>query len=134
MKQFNRLKGNQGEELAVKWLIDHGYQIIDQNNSTKFGELDIIATRWAGATTELSRMPSGQAILVFVEVKFKQTEDYGTPEEMIGKNKLMQVQRTAEMYLLNNPDIAKTYDRYQIDAICIVEETGRITHYENISF
>jgi len=118
-KIFNRLKGKEGEEMAAKWLVDYGYQLIDQNNSTKFGELDIIATK--------------NNILIFVEVKFKQTEDFGTPEEMIGKNKLMQVQRTAEMYLLNNPDIAKIYDRYQIDAICIVEDTGRITHYENLS-
>lgn len=119
-KIFNRIKGKEGEEMAERWLIDHGYNILDRNNSTKFGELDIVATK--------------NDILVFVEVKFKQTEDYGTPEEMIGKNKLMQVQRTAEMYLLNNPDIAKTYDRYQIDAICIVEETGRITQYENLTF
>lgn len=118
-KTFNRLKGNQGEDTAAKWLAEHGYQIIERNNSTKYGELDIIATK--------------NNILIFVEVKFKQTEDFGTPEEMIGKNKLNQVKRTAEFYLLNNPDIAKSYDRYQIDAVCIVEETGRVTHYENIS-
>ena len=46
----------------------------------------------------------------------------------------MQVRRTAELYLLNNPDIAKFYDRYQIDAVCIVEDTGRISHYENLTF
>jgi len=120
MKQLNRIKGNQGEEMAADYLKNHGYQIIDQNNSTKFGELDIIASR--------------NKILVFIEVKFKQTEDFGTPEEMIGKNKLMQVKRTAEMYLLTNPDIAKKFDRYQIDAVCIVEETGRISHHENLTF
>lgn len=119
-KTFNRLKGNQGEEMAANWLIDHGYQLIEKNNSTKFGELDIIATK--------------NDILIFVEVKFKQTEDFGTPEEMIGKNKLMQVRRTAEIYLLTNPDIANKFDKYQIDAVCIVEETGRISHYENLTF
>lgn len=119
-KTFNRLKGNQGEEMAAKWLTDHGYQLIERNNSTKYGELDIIASK--------------NNILIFVEVKFKQTEDFGTPEEMIGRNKLMQVKRTAEMYLLTNPDIAKSFERYQIDAICIVEETERITHYENLTF
>lgn len=119
-KTFNRLKGNQGEEMAVKFLKDKGYQIIDQNHSTKFGELDIIARK--------------NNILIFVEVKFKQTEDFGTPEEMIGINKLNQVRRTAEMYLLTNPDIVKNYDRYQIDAVCIVEETGRISHHENLTF
>ncbi|EKE06410.1 MAG: hypothetical protein ACD_19C00014G0024 [uncultured bacterium] len=119
-KQFNRIKGKDGEEMAVKFLKEKGYTIIDQNNSTKFGELDLIVTK--------------NNILIFVEVKFKQTEDYGTPEEMIGKNKLNQVRRTAEMYLVINPDIAKQFDRYQIDAICIVEETGRISHYENLTF
>lgn len=119
-KQFNRIKGKLGEELASKFLIDNGYKIIDQNNSTKFGELDIIASK--------------NEILVFVEVKFKQTEDYGTPEEMIGQNKLSQVRRTAELYLLTNPDIEKQFQKYQIDAICIVEETGRISHYENLTF
>lgn len=119
-KQFNRIKGNVGEEMAAHYLRDNGYQIIDQNNSTKFGELDLIATK--------------NDILIFVEVKLKQTEDYGTPEEMIGKNKLMQVRRTAEIYLLTNPDIANSYDKYQIDAICIVEETGRISHHENLTF
>lgn len=118
-KIFNRLKGKEGEEMAERWLIDQGYKILDRNNSTKWGELDIIATK--------------NNILIFVEVKFKQSEDFGTPEEMIGKRKITQIQRTAEMYLLNNADIAKSYDSYQIDAICIVEETGRITHYENIS-
>ena len=123
-KTFNRLKGKQGEEIAVKFLRDSGYTILDQNNSTKFGELDIIATK--------------NNILVFVEVKFKQSEDFGTPEEMIGENKLTQVKRTAELYLLNNPDMAKNYDRYQIDAICIVGppdgEASRINHYENLTF
>jgi len=118
-KTFNRLKGNQGEDSAANWLTEHGYVIIERNSATKFGELDIVAS--LGET------------LIFVEVKFKQTEDFGTPEEMIGKNKLSQVKRTAELYLLNNPDIGKQFERYQIDVICIVEETGRITHYENVS-
>jgi len=120
MKQLNRLIGKQGEDMAADLLRKKGYQILDQNNSTKWGELDLIVVK--------------NNVLIFVEVKLKTTEDYGTPEEMIGKNKLAQVKKTAEMYLLNNPDIAKKFDRYQIDAVCIVEESERITHYENLTF
>lgn len=120
MKQLNRIKGGEGEEIAAQFLREKGYKILDQNNSTKWGELDLIASQ--GDT------------LLFVEVKLKTTERYGTPEEMIGKSKLAQIKKTAEMYLLNNPDMAKAFDRYQIDAVCIVEETGRITHYENLTF
>ena len=119
MKQLNRQKGAVGEEIAEKFLQEKGYQILDKNNSTKWGELDLIVVK--------------NNILIFVEVKLKDTEDFGTPEEMIGRNKLAQIKRTAEMYLLNNSDIARQFNQYQIDAICIVTETGRVTHYENIS-
>ncbi len=119
MKQLNKEVGRRGEEMAEEYLRDKGYKIIDRNNSTKWGELDLIATK--------------NHILIFVEVKLKQTEDFGTPEEMIGTRKLSQVKRTSEMYLLNNPDIAKQFDKYQIDAVCIVDN-DRITHYENLTF
>lgn len=120
MKQLNKTLGKLGEDMAADFLRKRGYKILDQNNSTKWGELDLIVTK--------------NNILIFVEVKLKTTEDFGAPEEMIGRNKLAQVKRTAEMYLLNNRDIANKFNRYQIDAICIVEETNRITHYENIGF
>lgn len=119
-KQFNRIKGKEGEEMAENYLRKQGYRIIEMNHQTKFGEIDLIVSK--------------NDVLIFVEVKFKQTEDFGTPEEMIGQNKLMQVKRTAELYLLTNPDIEKQFQKYQIDAICIVGETGRITHHENLTF
>lgn len=119
-KVFNRKVGARGEQIAANWLEAHGYRLIDKNNSTKWGELDLIVSK--------------DNILIFVEVKLKSTEEFGMPEEMIGQNKLIQVKKTAEMYLLNNPGIAGKFDRYQIDAVCIVEETGRISHYENIGF
>lgn len=120
MKQLNRQKGTSGEERAEEFLRKNGYKIIDKNNFTKFGEIDLIVAK--------------DDILVFVEVKLKSTEDFGTPEEMIDLKKLTQIKRMAEMYLLNHPEIARKFTRYQIDAVCIVEETGRLTHYENIGF
>jgi putative endonuclease len=123
-KQFNRIKGKEGEEMAERYLRKQGYRIIEMNHQTKFGEIDLIVSK--------------NDVLIFVEVKFKQTEDYGTPEEMIGQNKLMQVRRTAELYLLTNPDIEKQFQKYQIDAVCIVGppdgEASRISHYENLTF
>lgn len=120
MKQLNKLVGARGEEIAANWLTANGYQLIARNNFTKWGELDLIASK--------------NNILVFVEVKLKSTEEFGTPEEMIGPSKLQQIRKAAEMYLLNNPQIASKFERYQINAVCIVEKTGRITHYENLGF
>lgn len=124
MKQFNRKLGKMGEEMAAKYLIENGFQIIEANYSTKFGEIDLIATK--------------KEILRFIEVKLKKGDLFGTPEEMIGSNKLGRVQRMAEFYLLENPDMAKVYQTYSIDAICIVvnqdEQIERLNYYENIGF
>lgn len=124
MKQFNKVQGKIGEEMAAKYLIEKGFQMIEANYSTKFGEIDLIAVK--------------NDILHFVEVKLKTGDLFGTPEEMIGLNKIGRVRRMAEFYLLENPDMAKVYQTYSIDAVCIVvNENGlveRLNYYENVSF
>lgn len=122
MKRFNRAVGARGEEIAVKFLADKGFRIIERNYSTKFGEIDLIAAK--------------DNVLRFVEVKLKEGDFFGTPEEMIGTDKLGRVQRMAEYYLMDKPEMAKKYESYSIDAVCIVTgDAGgveRIDLYENI--
>jgi putative endonuclease len=124
MKQFNRALGKLGEDRASEYLIKNGFKIIERNYSTKFGEIDLIAVK--------------NNILRFIEVKLKKGEDFGTPEEMIGRNKLFQVNRMSQFYLMAKPEMAKKYDRYSIDAVCVVvnenEDEERIDLYENIGF
>ena len=99
-----------------------GFKIIDTNWQTRFGELDIIASKGD--------------ILHFVEVKLKVGEHFGTPEEMINKRKLYQIRKTAEMYLLKNKQIRKVFTKFQTDAVAIVlsenGEVERLNYYENI--
>ena len=124
MKQFNRRVGKEGEDITAKYLSDKGYKILERNYHTRFGEIDLIASK--------------NNVLAFVEVKLKHGDDFGTPEEMIGNSKLSQVQRMAEFYLMDKPDMAKIYKTYSIDAVCIMMgESGkvkRINHYENLTF
>lgn len=124
MKQQNFTKGKNGEEIARSYLIQKGYQLVEQNYSNRFGEIDLIFVK--------------QKKLIFVEVKLKVGEEFGTPEEMIGKRKLFQVEQTAVAFLQKNPKISKNVSSYQIDAVCIVtnekSEVLRINHYKNITF
>lgn len=124
MKQFNREVGKKGEEIAAKYLQGKGYKILERNYSTKFGEIDLIVSK--------------NNILSFVEVKLKKGEDFGTPEEMIGKNKRAQVERMANLYLTAKPGISEEYNSFLIDAVCIVLDEDnsirRISYYENIGF
>ena len=120
-KEFNRQKGGVGEQIAARLLQQKGYQLVEMNARTKFGELDVICV--------------DNDVLVFVEVKLKVGEDYGTPEEMIDTRKLRQVRRTAELYTLANSRNIH-HDQYRIDAVCIViDREGNVLrsdHYENI--
>ena len=124
VKQFNRKVGKEGEEIAAKFLLDKGYKILERNYHTRFGEIDLIASK--------------NNVLAFVEVKLKHGNDFGTPEEMIGYSKLSQVQRMAQFYLMDKPKMAAIYKTYSIDAVCIMMgedgEIKRINHYDNLTF
>jgi len=122
VKKFNYPKGRFGEEIAERFLVRKGLRIVEKNWRSRFGEVDLICAE--GDT------------LVFVEVKMKVGEEFGTPEEMVDGRKLWQVRRIAELYLLNNPEVSGKYPRQRIDVVAIVtgQDGGeeRISHYENI--
>jgi putative endonuclease len=129
MKQLNYKKGKRGEDIAESFLKRKGFQIVDKNFKTRFGEIDLIATKNPSAR-------SGHS-LHFVEVKLKVGEAFGTPEEMIGRRKIMQVMRTAESYLLKNQKLAMKYPKVMVDAVCIVLDNDgveeRVDFYEDLS-
>jgi len=138
MKQFNYEIGKLGEKIDSEYLVKKGYKILEQNFHTRFGEIDLVAAHSAGFhSDDLSSERAGQAKLVFVEVKLKIGEDFGTPEEMIDKGKMLQVEKIANFYVLKNPEIARKYPLFEIDAICIVldeeKQIKRLNHYENIN-
>lgn len=117
MKQFNRKTGQSGEYIAAGALTKKGYEILERNFSNRFGEIDIIA--------------KDNETLVFVEVKAKVGETFGTPEDMISPGKLARIRNMATIYL-NGQSVP-----CRIDVVAIVlgeqNEVLRLTHYENVT-
>jgi len=118
MKKFNVEKGRLGEDIARKHLEKKGYKIVEQNYRTRYAEIDLVAKK--------------KDVLVFVEVRTKIGELYGSPEDTLNKRKLARVRRNAIAYAAIN-----RWDRAcRIDAICIVltpdHKVERLEHYENI--
>lgn len=122
MKNLNYQKGRGGEESAKQYLTDKGLEWLESNFENKIGEIDLVM--------------KDEDTLVFVEVKMKIGDKYGSPEEMIGKGKLWQIKKVAESFLVMRPEIARKYQKYRIDAVCMVMDENkaivRINHYENL--
>jgi putative endonuclease len=73
--------GRWGEEEAARFLRRLGMTIVERNLRTPVGEIDIIARQGK--------------ILVFVEVKTRRSDAFGTPQEAVGPTKQRQIIRTA---------------------------------------
>lgn len=118
MKSSNRELGNYGEDLACKFLEKNGYKILERNKSfSKYCEIDIIAQI--------------KNTLVFVEVKTRKTNTFGTPIEAITPTKYKHLRLGLMQYLQASQ---KKYSSYRIDAIGItLEPKIEIKHLQNIS-
>lgn len=80
-----RETGRQYEEIAVQYLEEQQYQILERNYQIRTGEIDIIA--------------KDGACLVFVEVKFRRNERMGDPLEAVDIRKQKKICQTAKYYL-----------------------------------
>ncbi len=94
--------GKTGEALALKYLRRHGYKIIEQNYKTHSGEIDIIA--------------KNKDVLAFIEVKTRQSLEYGLPQEAVDTRKQRQISRVALEYLASK-NIQDVDCRFDIVAI-----------------
>ncbi len=109
-----RKTGNLYEEMAVRYLTDKGYTILDRNFRDRAGEIDIIA---------LSR-----EALIFVEVKYRSSGKTGDPLEAVDIRKQNRIRRTALKYMYfhgYNPECTSV--RFD----CIGISDAGINHVEN---
>ena len=115
-----------GEDEASKYLTKLGYKIIERNFRKGYGELDIIAID--------SSEGKGKEILVFVEVKTRRSNYFGTPLEAITYWKLKEIVKTAQFYKLLHPNLP---DALRIDAVSVkllnLNEVESIELTKNIS-
>lgn len=116
--------GKIGEGLARQYLEKQGYKILEQNYKTKYAEIDLVAEKSYGFF--------GKKSLVFVEVRTKIGENFGSPEDTLNKSKLRKVLHNALAYSA----FKKWQGPSRIDAVCIVLKpdlkVSRLTHHENI--
>jgi len=82
-------QGNHAEELAVSYLIQQHYIIIERNKHYRYAELDVIA--W------------DQDILCFIEIRSTSSMQHGGPLATISEHKKSQIIRATKHYLSEHP-------------------------------
>ena len=109
--------GKCGEKIATKYLKENSYQIVQRNYRCRFGEIDIIAYK--------------DNYLIFVEVKTKQNDKFGSPQAEVNLRKQKKLQQLARYYISQNQD--QNID-FRFDVIGIMYrgvEDYKLSHLEN---
>jgi putative endonuclease len=87
MADHNEL-GKQGEALAVEFLQQKGYAILETNWTFQKAEIDIIAQK--------------ENVLAIVEVKTRSSIDYGLPQDFVKPKKIQLLVKAVNEYVLVN--------------------------------
>jgi putative endonuclease len=114
MAQHNET-GKQGEDHAVRYLQDNGYEIVARNYRHQHAEIDLVAKKGK--------------LLIFVEVKTRTNVAYGNPEEFVSYTKAKLVMRAAEHYVFAHDWLFDL--RFDIVAITLKNNEVHIKHIED---
>lgn len=114
---MKKIKGRVGELAAKKLLIKKGYEIMHQNWTCRWGEIDIIAKK--------------DDVLVFVEVKFRTSDKYGYGHEAITYKKKKSLSRAINFYLAKN-NLLDTGWQLDVVSITKIDEKFKFDHFEAV--
>jgi putative endonuclease len=113
IKNRNKELGDFGEKIARKILIEKGYEIIELNYRTKFGEIDIIAKE--------------NNILVFVEVKTRTNKNFKAIDS-ITRKKQETMATVANIFISEKAPI---YDDLEVRFDLVLIDEGNIEILKN---
>ena len=100
LKVKNQTRGSSAEQKAEKYLLNKGLKRLHRNFLTKGGEIDLVM--------------SHDEDWVFVEVRYKQSDDWADPAESITLQKQRKIIKAAQQYLLKFDKTGKRSCRFDV--------------------
>ncbi|MEE8058427.1 MAG: YraN family protein [Pseudomonadales bacterium] len=92
--------GAQIEQRACQWLEQQGLDYIESNYRCRVGEIDLVML--------------DQQQLVFVEVRYRKQNSFGSAAESVDWRKQKKLQKTAAHYLVHRPKHIKRACRFDV--------------------
>lgn len=117
--------GKQGESIALQYLLKKGYKLIQRNFDAVRGEIDLVMA------------DNRQKQIVFVEVKTRTNEKYGSIYESITKSKFQKILHASEEWFYKKMQHRQQFPDFRVDAILITlkkDKAPLIEHLKNIGW
>lgn len=109
--------GKIGEDIAIKYLENLGYTIIERNFMAVQGEIDIIA--------------KDNKELVFIEVKTRTNMLFGRPVEAVNLSKQKHLINTAKYYI-HCKNLENEFVRIDVIEVYLTKNKAKINHIKQI--
>ena len=110
---INKETGKLGEDIAVNYLKQNRYTILDRNFECRQGEIDIIAL--------------DKEEIVFIEVKTRTSNKYGAPSEAVNKIKQKHMLQTIKYYLYIR-NLSDEFIRIDVIEVYIKNNVYKVNH------
>jgi len=110
----NKACGDRGEQAAVDFLQEQGYEILERNWRYSRAEVDIIAAHGG--------------IIVFLEVKTRASHIHGFPEDFVDRKKQLLLSEAASKYL----DDLQHEGELRFDVISVTLPEGRTPRIRHV--
>lgn len=117
MTDPRRELGARGEELACRYLTDHGFEILARNWRCARGEIDILATE------------GGE--LVVCEVKTRTSTAFGEPFEAVDRRKAARLRLLTRLWLAEHTDRG-FFSGLRIDVVSVLAPQGGPTVLQHL--
>jgi Holliday junction resolvase-like predicted endonuclease len=111
--------GELGENMAAKFLVKHGFLILDRNYTKKWGEIDIVAEKNDKIYFIEVKSVSRETLDTFVPKSYSSSDDRyePRPEDNMHPWKLKRLSRTIQTYLLSHRNLEEK--EWQVDLLVI---------------
>ncbi|OGO89587.1 MAG: hypothetical protein A2Y24_00140 [Clostridiales bacterium GWE2_32_10] len=117
MHMNKRKVGSQAEEVAEKYLVRRGYEVVEKNYNCSFGEIDIVARK--------------DDFWIFIEVKYRRDLSYGYPVEAVTVAKQKNIRKVAMLYIKHKNLVREKNFRFDVVGILGELNNPRISLIEN---
>ena len=116
MSFFRKRLGQEGEQIAERFLKKKGYRLVERNYRCKTGEVDLIVL--------------DRKVIVFVEVKTRTDDSFGSPFEAVEAHKQHKMIQAAQFFL-HERKLHQRDARFDVVGISWPGGTPVIEHIEN---